>query len=656
MLLWSVSAVCVRTHATPQRADTVVFSLLNLDYPGLEAVKEACARKDYNRALERLLYYYRHRTNVRHPDVDTACIHVSAQERKWADEALEHTFFAHSGYQPSLNYGKDIDWHYWPVKDNELRWQLHRHKWFFPMAKTYYVTGDERYAREWVLQFTDWIEKNPLLEIDKDLYELQGDARGEAENVRFAWRPLETAHRLEDQTRQFPLFVTSPVFTPGFLALFLENYHRHALHVLANYSAEGNHLLFEAQRMVYAGVYFPEFKEADEWRKSGIGILNREIKRQVYPDGGQYELDLHYHAAAINIFRKALEMADVNGLRDEFPPSYIDTMERMIVFYVNLLFPDYSIPCFSDSKRASRRDELKNLQAWQKLFPKNELLRWIASEGREGKTPEHLSQGFTDSGFFALRNGWDESATVMIVKAGPKGEWHCQPDNGTFELWYNGRNLFPDSGFYIYAGEGEVMKQRNWFRQTRVHNTLTLDNRNLHTTQSVTRLWQSGGKTPTLVTENPSYPGLTHRRTVFFVDQRYFVLVDEALGEATGNIDLHYQLADGRVQTDSARLGLFSRFEGESNVALRCFASQPCTLLPEEGWYSTEYRLRKPRTAVAFRVVKSDGRPVRYITVIVPGDGRRQPDIEAHFVRTGTGHVMLAVEVDGKKELLEYRL
>lgn len=30
----------------------------------------------------------------------------------------------------------------------------------------------------------------------------------------------------------------------------------------------------------------------------------------------------------------------------------------------------------------------------------------------------------------------------MVVKAGPKGEWHCQPDNGTFELWANGRNLF----------------------------------------------------------------------------------------------------------------------------------------------------------------------------------------------------------------------
>lgn len=63
----------------------------------------------------------------------------------------------------------------------------------------------------------------------------------------------------------------------------------------------------------------------------------------------------------------------------------------------------------------------------------------------------------------------------MVVKAGPKGEWHCQPDNGTFEFWFNGRNLFPDSGSYVYAGDDEVMKLRNWFRRTSSHNTLTLD-------------------------------------------------------------------------------------------------------------------------------------------------------------------------------------
>ena len=87
-----------------------------------------------------------------------------------------------------------------------------------------------------------------------------------AENVRFAWRPLETSHRLADQINQFTLFLSSPSFTADFLTEFLVNYRRHAFHVLHNYSAEGNHLLFEAQRMIYAGVFFPEFKEAVSWR------------------------------------------------------------------------------------------------------------------------------------------------------------------------------------------------------------------------------------------------------------------------------------------------------------------------------------------------------------------------------------------------------
>lgn len=167
------------------------------------------------------------------------------------------------------------------------------------------------------------VKKNPLTAVEKEEYELvsAGEVKGNAENVRFAWRPLEVSNRLQDQTLQFLLFVSSKAFTPEFLTEFLINYHRHALHILGNYSDQGNHLLFEAQRMVYAGAFFPEFKEASEWRKSGISILNREIKKQVYPDGGQYELDPHYHLAAINIFCKALRMADVNGFRQDFQPN-----------------------------------------------------------------------------------------------------------------------------------------------------------------------------------------------------------------------------------------------------------------------------------------------------------------------------------------------
>jgi heparan-sulfate lyase len=46
---------------------------------------------------------------------------------------------------------------------------------------------------------------------------------------------------------------------------------------MGNWSKQGNHLLFEAQRMICAGSFFPEFIRAKEWRDSGVEILNREI-------------------------------------------------------------------------------------------------------------------------------------------------------------------------------------------------------------------------------------------------------------------------------------------------------------------------------------------------------------------------------------------
>ena len=643
--LWIICLCLWASWMQAQSLDKSVFELLDLNRLGLEKVKAAYIDGDADRAARELLTYYRSRTGISTPDLDLNHLSLSKREQQWADEALEHTFYVHDGYQPSFNYGKDINWQYWPVKDNELRWQLHRHKWFTPMGKAYRVTGNEKYAEEWALQFADWIRKNPLVEIPKDLYEMQDEATGEAENVRFAWRPLEASHRLADQINQFVLFLPSPAFTPEFLTQFLANYHKHALHVMRNYSAQGNHLLFEAQRVLYAGAFFPEFKDAAEWRKSGIGILNREIKKQVYPDGGQYELDLHYHPACINIFCKALRMADVNGFRQEFPQSYADTIESMIVFYMNLCYPDYTNPCFSDAKRGNPKTEQGYYKEWLKLFPDNAQIRYFATGGKEGTAPRNLSKGFLDSGFFAFRNGWNTDATVMVIKAGPKGEWHSQPDNGTFELWSHGKNLFPDSGSFVYEGNEEVTRLRNWFRRTASHNTLTLDGRNLEKRNSITRKWQPEGDVQCLVTENESYEGLTHRRTFYFVDNTYFVIVDEASGDAAGTVNLHYGLCDGNVAIDKQHFSLVSAFEGDVQVKLQCFAPEQTEMKEEEGWYSTAYRQRTERIAVSWNTPKQSGSPVRYITVIYPYlRPAKAPAIEARFADGTT----VEVTIDGK--------
>ena len=662
--LKAVALACVSCfalgQAKAQELKTEVFSLLNLDYPGLEKVKTLHNEGKDADAAKALLDYYRARTDVKTPDVNLKNIKISKTEQQWADDALQHTFFVHKGYQPSFNYGEDIDWRYWPVKDNELRWQLHRHKWFTPMGKAYRVSGDEKYAEEWAKQYIDWIKKNPLVKIDKSEYEMADDKlKGDAENVRFAWRPLEVSNRLQDQTSQFQLFLPSPSFTPEFLTEFLVNYHKHAVHILGNYSDQGNHLLFEAQRMIYAGAFFPEFKDAQTWRKSGIDILNREINVQVYPDGGQFELDPHYHLAAINIFCKALRIADMNGFRGEFPQSYLDTVENMIVFYMNVSFPDYTNPCFSDAKLTTKREMIKNYKDWHKLFPENKAILWFATEGKKGELPAYLSKGFLKSGFFVFRNSWGTDAAQMVVKAGPKGFWHCQPDNGTFELWFNGKKLFADSGSYVYAGKGEVMEWRNWFRQTRVHNTLTLNDKNLETTESVTKLWQPEGDVQVLVTENPGYKNLKHRRSVFFVDNAYFVIVDEAAGDAKGVVNLHFQMPKGKVANSREDMTFVTQFENGSNMKLQCFGPDGMTMKKEEGWLSTAYRKKVKRMNVSFNVRKDGEDAVRYITIIYPvKDSTDAPEMSAKFKnrKFDENGLEIEVKVGGKKRTLKYTL
>lgn len=93
------------------------------------------------------------------------------------------------------------------------------------MGKVYRVSGDEKYAREWVFQYMDWIKKNPLIEINDDDFQqvIEGNLKGDKENMRYAWRPLEVSHRIQDQIPQFLLFNSSKFFTPEFLTEFLVN-------------------------------------------------------------------------------------------------------------------------------------------------------------------------------------------------------------------------------------------------------------------------------------------------------------------------------------------------------------------------------------------------------------------------------------------------
>ena len=621
-----------------QTIDKDVFKYINLEYKGLEEVKKLHETGKDSAACAALLTYYKNRANIVNPELNLAHIWITKEEQGWADDAMEHRFYSHEGFVPSLFYGKDIDWNYWPVKDNELRWQLHRQKWFIPMGKSFRLTGDEKYAKEWVFQYLDWIKKNPLIEMNKISSNLNKDQaqtevnKVDLENMTYAWRQLEESERLQNHYSYFQLFNSSTYFTPEFFSVFLGNIYKHANHLIHNFSQDGNHLLFEAQRLLYAGILFPEFKDAPTWRKLSIDILNKQMCIQILDDGMQFELDPKYHMAMIYTFCQALTVAQINGYQAEFPQKYKATVEKMIAVYYGFLLPDLSIPMFSDTHDMNGSNAIGNLKNFAKVFPENQQIRFFITGGKEGMAPESTSIAMKTSGFYSLRSSWDKNATGMVYKGGPAGGWHCQLDNGTFNVMVKGRNFFPDAGSYSYGGDEKVMKLRNWFRQTKVHNTLTLNDANLEKADTKCLLWKTIGNADILVTENPSYKDLKHRRSVFFVDKKFFVIVDEAIGSAAGKVGIHYQMCEGDITLDLAGQKAVTNFEDGNNMIVKTISEQKQVMNEEEGWVSYQSKQKKVRKAFAFNVDKQTDKPVRFITVILPvEDARKSPDIKAVF-------------------------
>ncbi|PTQ93977.1 heparan-sulfate lyase [Mucilaginibacter yixingensis] len=655
-LIYSLIVICALPFMAGAQAKLItttdkaaLFARLDLKRPGLEAAGKLAAQGDYDNAAVALLKYYRQRTNATIPDYSTddratyagKKLPKGVQEK--ADKGMQHLFFVHTGYD-YFDYGKDINWQNWPVKDNEVRWQLHRMYWWEPMGLAYWSSGDEKYAKEWMLQYEDWIKKNPL--------------GLSADNDRYAWRPLEVSERLESQLNLFIMFINSPNFTPQFLVEFLNNYANHADYLSGHYSEQGNHLLFESQRIIDAGCFFPEFSNADKWRKGGIENLNREIKKQIYPDGLQFELSPNYHVSMINVFLKALRATQLTGLENEFPQSYKNTTEQMIMALANFSFPDYVYPMFADSKLVYKNEMVKNYQKWVQVFPKNEMIHYLATEGKEGHLPAYLSYPLKTGGFYTFRNGWDMNSTVMVLRAGPRGEFHAQPDNGTFDLWVKGRDFTPDAGSYVYSGDASIMKLRNWYRQSMVHKTLTLNNQNMETCDAKLKYWKTSPSLDVLQYENQSYPELKHRRTVLFVNKTYFVILDDAIGAAKGNVGIHFQLAEGNAVTDATHTSIRTDFNDNNNLLIQTFGPAIKTVA-EDGKVSYSYREEKPRPAVVFEQQKTNNNTTSFATVLYPYASGKPPVISltkgADF-DLDKGKIDLTIKINNKEEHLVTQL
>jgi len=624
--------------AQPSAETEKLLKRLDFSEKGLQNVKQSL--DDPENAAKELLNYYKQRNSVNHP-IDRNLIATSrgniATEKDFetANNALKHIFVGQPAYPPYF-CGDDIDWGTRPVPDNEWVWQLNRMSFWDAMAKAYWHTGDEKYAKAWGEQLIDWTRKNP-----------------NDENHKYAWRSIEAGIRGYRWTGLFQRFIDSPSFTPEVLVAFLNSCYDHAEYLMSKYTTRSNWGLMEAEGMAFIAITFPEFKNAATWRDEAFRRLNNEINIQVYPDGHQRELAMGYHLGCIGWFFRTYELAKMNGNENAFPDSYLERIEKMCEVPMKLCLPDGTNVQFGDAWEGTPGQHNDRFKQWAEFFGRDDFL-YLATDGEAGRMPDSTAYSLPVSGLYSMRSGWDEDAVCLVLKCGPDGGGHSQPDNGTFDLYAGGRNLMPDAGSYIYSGNPEG---RAWFRQTKVHQTLTLDGKNSKYNPRLL-LWQPGDSLDILVVENKSYENLTHRRAVFFVDKRYFVIVDEAFGSATGDVGIHFQLAPGAEPAIFNRENLTAQsgFNQGWNVFVQTKNQPGVKLEEEEGWVSFKYTEKEPRPAFRYSLKKeSENSNVRFVSLVIPYE-KEVPEIQITRSIVESGKMEVEILENGERKIIGYSL
>lgn len=582
--------------------NTAVFDQLNLDYPGLEKVKQYHEAGEDYLAASALLEYYRTRTNVINPNLSLVDVTYSDADLSKANYALEYRFYVNGqledpaiGKPYSVGKAGAINWANNPKGTSaEYQKQLHRHQWFIPQAKVYRGTHDEKYINSWIEVYGDWIVQNPKPEagpIDEG-----------------PWWQLQVATRVLDQVQLLDYYKTSSNFTPEWLTTFLVSFAEQADFLQAYpYKSGGNILITQANALATAGTLMPEFKNAENWKNKGNEILNTEIQ-QFLADGWHKEFSLHYHIGVIDNFYEAMKLANANGQSVEFKDALRKAVEVVMHFtYPNFFAKgsssdseeklDQIVPMFNDSWNKTRSILTKNFKKYSEMFPESDELKYMATSGNggasQGNTPGNEMKLFEDAGFYIMRNGWVPESTVMIFSNNKFNDEstsfasysHNQPDNGTFELYINKRNFFPDSGVCAYESSDKTIQgYRNWHRKTMHHNTLTLDDRNCEKADGKLLQSETKGNVETLVFENQSYPNMRHRRAVFYVNKEFFVLVDEGIGSAAGSANLSFNLCryESEVEYDANEMGAHTTFT-DNNIVVRTFTNETATFNEMEG-------------------------------------------------------------------------
>lgn len=568
---------------------------------------------------------------------------------------------------PALCLGEEINWHRDPVSgrqapfvhwslidlfdqesvgDCKVTWELNRHQWLVSLGQAYCFTSDEKYAEAFANYVAGWMDANPP-------------------GMGINWSSsLEVSYRMIAWCWALFLFRDSRALTPRLYAQMLAWIGTHAAHVekyLSYYFSPNTHLTGEALGLFYVGILFPALSKADRWRRLGMRILLKQLRRQVLPDGVYFEQSTCYQRYTVDIYLHFLILAWRNDM--SLPPLVEERVQQMLEFLLAVSRPDGSMPQIGDADGGRllpfmRRspDDYRDVfavaaalfkrpdYAWAARGPAPEaawLLGAVACEAADALQPEpptaKASRHFPDGGYAVMQSGWERDAHQLIFDVGPLGctvsGAHGHADLLGIQCSAFGEAQLLDPGTYCYTAHANW---RDYLRSTGAHSTVLVDRRSQAIPtgpfawrarpEAKLRRWVSTQTFDLADAEHDAYRNLkdpvTHRRRVFYAKPRYWLVVDDLIGADVHQVEARFQFGSNKVAMGE---GGWVRSAGanQRGMLIRAFSTLPLDfdihhggLDPIQGWISRDYGLRQAAPMLSYSVVAK--LPLRIVTVLLP--------------------------------------
>lgn len=512
---------------TSTMTDAVFFSKINLDYPGLSAVKTAVHASNYPLAKSELLTYFQNRTNV--VDGGMGTTPITSPMNSTADQLVNYVFSFTDGQSTTFPVG-NINWDlYWnpavPTQYGAPHYYIYDFMMYFILGPAYNATSNttlkNNYADAWMKMALEYISDKGNVNVGYD---------PAANNY------LDLAKRAAVWIGAYATFKNSSVIDANGNSAYLKHLWQMSDKINSDIeNTSGNNWYMSMARSLYsAGVNFPEFKDAESWRYRAEVATYKYMSKNIKNDGMNYEPTENYHKYSLDLANAIKKAGDLNGYT--VLPDLAELLERGGEVLMDISMPNFEEPKIGDS--SSKNMDITGLMSDYYGYYGRTDFQYMATNGASGTTPG--KSVLYPNSFGIMKTGWGTNDKYMIIENSDSGYTgsHNHPDDLSLVMYAYGKRLIADPGVDDYYDT----VSSNWLRQTtEAHNTIEINGVPQGNANRKILNWQSNGGFDFYSGQHSDYSPIVHTRKVFFAKPDFWIVSDLLTG-STGSGRTYKQL------------------------------------------------------------------------------------------------------------------